>query len=239
MKRLITPFLALLTLCGLLTACAAPATPAPEATGGPVATAGPVATDAPAQTEPPALAGTPDMEEVKQGAEAMMPILDSIVRTMGIGGDTPYAPRDAEFFWSVLYHMGENWGHTHPLVERKEDGAVIVPRQVMQEFATAAFLDYDGLLPLPQSLAQALAYDEGLDAYRLAPSDMGATETRLEEVFTGADGVITARVSLNVGPDELLGMLDFQLAPNPYAAGVSEPVYHYSVCGAQNAAPQG
>lgn len=236
MKRLFISIFALLTLCALLAACAAPTVP--EGAGGPVATERPTATEGPVETEAPD--APPDMEKAKGEAEAMMPILDSIVRTMGIGGDTPYDPQDAAFFWSVLYQMGKNWGSAaHPQVKQAEDGTTIVPRRVMEAFAAAAFLDSDGLPPLPQSLAQSLAYDEGQDAYRLAPADIGATETRLEEVFTGPDGSMTARVSLNVGPDELLGMLDFQLAPNPHAEGDGGPLYPYSVYGAREAAPQG
>lgn len=78
---------ALLALCTVLAACS----PSPTApSGSPV----PSASEAPAaaQTPSPLPSPTPDVEAVRGDVEAMMPILDSLVRTMGIRDTTPYAP---------------------------------------------------------------------------------------------------------------------------------------------------
>lgn len=217
-----------LVISGMLTSCAAEeegqqANPSPAA-------AATLPENSPIGTQAPAI--TPDLTQAEERMEGMMPILDSIVRAMGVGGTVAYAPKDGEFFWNVLYLMGENWGTTHSLVT-KEDDTVIVPRKVMQEFASAAFLDYSDLLPVPESMAQSVQYDEGLDAYRLAPSDMGNTSTRLEDVCAGADGAICASVALYEEPDTLLGTLEFTLADNPYVDGIRDPSYFYSVSGVQ------
>ncbi|MPM85375.1 hypothetical protein SDC9_132455 [bioreactor metagenome] len=180
----------------------------------------------------------PNLSDEEETVEAMMPILDSIVRTMCIGDTAAYQPQDPEFFWNMLYLMGVNWGHTHPLVEQTEE-YVKVPRQVMQEFASAAFLDYSDLLPVPESMAGSLWYDEGLDAYCLAYSDKGDTETKLESVAAGADGSITAVVNLYETPDTFLNMVEFVLVANPYVDGISEPTYFYTVRSATLAVMEG
>lgn len=78
---------ALLALCTVLAACS----PSPTApSGSPV----PSASEAPAaaQTPSPLPSPTPDVEAVRGDVEAMMPILDSLVRTMGIRDTTPTRP---------------------------------------------------------------------------------------------------------------------------------------------------
>lgn len=165
--------------------------------------------------------------------EKMQPILDSIVRAIGVEGEGMYIPQDPVCFWSVLYLMGENYGTTHPLVE-KQGETVVVPRKVMQEFASAAFCDYDGLLDIPESLQTLVQYDQGVDAYLLAPSDMGETKTSVAYWCLLADGTVSVTVTLYQGDDVYpsLGEVRFLLEDNPYADGVAEPIYLYSVMAA-------
>lgn len=192
-------------------------------------------TDIPA-TQAPEQTGDP---QVEANLAAMMPILDSIVRTMGIGSETVYNPKDPEFFWSVLYLMGVNWGGAHPLVENDvQNQNVIVPRKVMQEFASAAFLDYSDLLDMPESYAQSVTYDEGLDAYALSLSDMGDSYTKLDDYTVNPDGSIAAQVGLYVGDGEYYGQITFTLTANPYADGIADPVYLYTVTAAEDTTPK-
>ncbi len=227
MRKSLILLAALFALSTVLSACGM-GTTQPAAAPTPSVTEVPAATDTPAVTDTPA--ATQDVSKVKTDIEAMMPILDSIVRTMGIGEDAAYAPNDDAFFWYVLYVMGVNWGATHPLVEQTDE-CVIVPRQAMQEFASAAFLDND-LPAVPDGMAQSVQYDEGLDAYRLAYSDRGNTETRMGALDVAADGTVTVNVELYEIPDELLGTIAFTLVANPYVEGLSEPIYLYSVSAA-------
>ena len=37
---------------------------------------------------------------------AMLPALDSVARAIGVQGEVGYAPRDPQFFWTVIYLMG-------------------------------------------------------------------------------------------------------------------------------------
>lgn len=228
MRKSLILLAALLALSTVLSACAA-GTAQYGGNSTPVVTESPAVTVTPAVTDAPAM--TPDMSQVKTDVEAMMPILDSIVETMGIGEDSAYTPNDDAFCWYVLYLMGVNWGATHPLVEQTDE-RVIVPRQAMQEFASAAFFDYSDLPAVPDDMAQSVQYDESLDAYRLAYSDRGTSETRMGTLDVAADGTVTVNVELYEIPDELLGTITFTLVANPYVEGISEPIYLYCVSAA-------
>ena len=229
MKKLSILIAALIALTVLLSACAPAAEPAATAT--PAASA-PAATDVP--TGMPE--ATPDMTKVRTDVEAMMPILDSIVCATGINATDNYDPENPAFVWSVLYLMGVNWGDTHPLVE-KTDECIIVKRQVMQEFASAAFFVYSDLPEVPEDMAASVQYDEGLDAYKLSYSDRGDSETKLGAFGVADDGTVTANVDL-YGAGTKMGSFEFTLAPNVYAAGITDPIYQYSVSGITMAVPE-
>ncbi len=180
-------------------------------------------------TNQPQQAQVPDEETAKK-LDAMLPILDSILRTMGVEGEMQYAPRDPEFFWSVLYLMGVNWGTVHPLVQGDGD-AILVDRKVMQEFASAAFLDYDDLLEVPESFAASVRYDEksSVDDYALTPSDMDEAESKMDSALVRADGHIEVVAGLYDLEGQELGAVTFLLSDNPYVSGISDPIFYYSV----------
>lgn len=232
MKKLLRILAAVIALSSILAACA-PATQAPAAqTPGADVSASPKA-EGPAAVTPIADAEEPSAAplegELQQELEAMMPILDSIVLAMEIGDAASYAPRDEEFFWSVLYLMANNWGMTHPLVEIDADETV-ARSMVMQEFASAAFIDYDDLLPIPEILQEAVRYDQSNDTYRFAMSDAGESYTSLLSGVPTDNSAVAVKVGLYDGAaDELMATVNFMLLPNPYADGVSDPLYLYSV----------
>lgn len=189
----------------------------------------------PTETAQPEAMQDPTPEPVAQSWNAeekvagMLPVLDSLVRAIGVQGEVSYAPGDGEFFWSVLYLMGENWGSSHPLVTRNGD-IVVVPRSAMEEFAAAAFSAYKELLPVPDSFEQSVRYDQAQDAYLLSPSDMGATNVNIQRYTLEPDGYTAEAVLYNV--DERIGSLEFTMADNPYAADIDAPQYLLSVTGA-------
>ena len=221
--------LVVLLLCGAMFASCAPQSVAVEVEVEATPSAEPQAVTQTviSATDQPQQAQVPDEETAKK-LDAMLPMLDSILRTMGVEGEMQYAPRDPAFFWSVLYLMGENWGEVHPLV-KKDGDEVVVPRQVMQEFAAAAFLDYDDLLEVPENFAESLRYDEGMDAYSLAPSDMDELEGKMDSALVLADGRIQVVAGLYDLEGQELGAVAFVLSANPYASGISDPIFYYSV----------
>ena len=206
------------------------------------------------------LAGTPAFAETEaqptaiptisaQGADiavadkldAMHPILDSVARAMGVYETAGYAPSDAGFVWNVIYLTGENWASTHPLYAddwRTDDGALHIPHKVAQEIASAAFFDYDDLPDIAD--ADSVTYDESTDTYALAPSDMSTASTKLDSYTVQENGNISAILGFYDEEQTRVAGFEFTLAPNPYAGGITDASYYYSVLSAalQQAQPE-
>lgn len=244
MKRLILA--AALAGTVLLAACSpgtnvSTGTPSPGESAPPsaVTPADPTPDDKPAQS--PDVTDMPgseqNLEDMRDDLEAMLPILDSIVRVTGIAGDTEYAPDDPEFIWMVLYLIGSNWGEVHPFVVPDDDGYTVIQMRVLYDFACAASSMYmEEVLPeLPQSMENRVKYDAENDEYIFSPCDMGGTMTKLDDISIAQDGTVTAIVGLYDGagnPEDLLGSVSFTLVKQPNASGSRNSNYLYSVTGA-------
>lgn len=123
--------------------------------------------------------------DVERKLLAMHPILDSVLRCIGIEGETAWSPTNASCVWNALYLMGANWGETDERV-RVEGGKIVVPTAVMREWAyhmTGA----DTLLDIPKDMDM-VQLDTAKDAYVLDASDMGESETRMDYSDKNADG---------------------------------------------------
>ena len=57
---------------------------------------------------------------------AMLPALDSVARAIGVQGEVGYAPRDPQFFWTVIYLMGHNWGYQSGLYKTVERNGTVL-----------------------------------------------------------------------------------------------------------------
>lgn len=160
---------------------------------------------------------------------AMAAPIDSLARCM-LENDLTYAPDDPEFFWTALYYFTGGYAMGHAAVEMTGSAQIKVPRQVMQEHATALFADYDELLELPADMEGRITYDESMDAYFVMPGDIGLSETKLTNFGKIADGyVLTAELWSTDEDANLIAAWDVTLVDNAYADGISEPAYHYSV----------
>lgn len=145
--------------------------------------------------------------------EAMMPVLDSVVRAMGIGESSAYLPHDAAFVWNVLYQMGNNHGDALPAAQNRADAA-LVGRAALDEVAAAAFMDQSAVPQLPKDNPFGIMFDAAAYAYILPLSDTGDTETKVEEVVKIQDDTLDVLVGLYLGSGERLGGIRFLLAPN-------------------------
>lgn len=165
----------------------------------------------------------------------MMPALDSLVRAINAEYAGAYMPRDPDFFWVTIYLMAANYGYVHPFYQESGEGGAQLPRQAIQEFATAAFLDYDDLLPIPESMNETIWYDEAYDAYAFALSDPGMLYTEIG-AFEFLEGGV-AYVTINLCDGEEPGIpIETYLAilePNPYADAIADPIFWYSVSDVQ------
>lgn len=154
----------------------------------------------------------------------MMPVLDSLTRFM-VENETPYNPNDKEVFWTALSYIINNYGTSHPFVESYPDGTIVAKRQVVQEYASAMFYDYNDLLEIPDSLEGFVTYDKDYDAYSFAGSDRSESEVSIVDSTDNKDGTITVTTSLG---GEHVNCI-FTLVSNPYVSGISDPSFYYSV----------
>ena len=99
MKKLLAVIIAVM-LCAAACAPKEPAIDAATPESG-ESTAAPAGTDA---------SGGFISEEDGKNINAMLPIMDSIVRSIGIDSDTKYDAKSEDLIWSVLYLTGVNWG---------------------------------------------------------------------------------------------------------------------------------
>lgn len=203
--------------------------------------AAPDTADMPNVGSTPDIASVPDaaqdIAQVKTDVEAMMPVLDSIVRVTGIAGDSEYAPDAPEFIWRVLYLIGSNWGEAHPFVVPGDDGYTVIQMRVLYDFACAASSLYiDEVLPeLPSSMQDSVKYDADNDEYIFSPTDMGGTMTKPDDISIAQDGTVTVIVGLYDGagnPEDLWGSVSFTLVKQSNSGGNRNSNYLYSVTGA-------
>lgn len=142
--------------------------------------------------------------------------------------DMVYDSHDPSFFWTVLYYGITNHTKEIPLAENTEEG-IRVPTMAVQEFATGLFADYDQLLQLPGEITD-ITYDADWDAYVFTPGDQIPLSTRLLNTSANENGSISAAAALY--DDETGAPVRcylFTLNTNPYADGITEPVFSYSV----------
>lgn len=168
--------------------------------------------------------------------DAMMPALDSIARAMGVDGEAGYAPRNAQFFWTVMYLMGQNWGHTHPDgAEADWDGETVVSLQesTLIDMAEAAFFDFNALPELVDTTA--ICYDADNAAYLFAPSDMGTTFTRIESYSEQENGNVSLVLGFYVDGGVRCGGFEFTLTP---AENADDSPYAYRIMSASTQVQQ-
>lgn len=161
---------------------------------------------------------------------AMLPALDSVARAIGIEGAVGYAPRDPQFFWTVIYLMGQNLGYqsdTIQTVERDGTQFTSIPTQTICDMATAAFFDYSGLPELVDT--SAIKYDAESGCYLLTPSDTGDTYTDIDSYFEQESGNVELILGLYSSKAERIGGFEFTLVKNKNTVGSQ---YFYSIMAA-------
>ena len=164
---------------------------------------------------------------------AMLPALDSVARALGVDGEVGYAPRDPQFFWTVIYLMGENWGYLDTLCKTiEQDGATLIsiPSQTICDMAYAAFFDYDTLPELIDSYV--IQYDAQSGCYLLSHSDVNVAYTDIESYYEQENGNVSLVLGMYSATAERIGGFEFTLVPVNDSDQSSTSQYCYRIMSA-------
>ena len=175
--------------------------------------------------------GTPDAGRVmtfEDNLENMLMPMDALMMCVTENG-YEYGSTDPTVFWASLYYTLGNYGTKREIVTIN-GSEMIVPSQVVQEFARGVFADYDNLPEIPGNLNTAIRYDEGKDAYVVSLGDRGLSESRIYDDYDNGDGTYTVMAKL-CATDSNSTICDYKfiLVENQYADGVQNPLFYYSI----------
>lgn len=168
---------------------------------------------------------------------AMLPALDSVARAIGTDGAVGYAPREPQFFWTVIYLMGQNWGYQNELcksVVRNGTTFTSIPSQVISDMAAAAFFDCDSMPELIDT--SAIEYDAASGRYLFAPADVGDTYTAIDSYFEQDNGNVSLVLGLYSAKAERVGGFEFTLVQRSDAKSDSQYCYSIMAACAENGA---
>lgn len=167
-------------------------------------------------------------EALDADVAAMSPVLEALACAslmLERDGDAG----DPAFFWTALGLLAERTCADDPLCALV-DGELRVPRQKMQELASAAFSAYSDLLPLPAG-DFFVRYDEAWDAYFVAPVDADGVAAEPVIGRVQPNGTIDAELAFRAGGTSYA--LRAVLTGNRYLDGIADPAYPYAVAMAE------
>ncbi len=166
--------------------------------------------------------------EVPDNIQNMLEPSDAILMCR-VEGKFSYTPKDPTFFWAALYDFTCLYGAKHPL-SKVTDTELIMPRQAVQEYATALFADYNDLLDLPESLSDHIKYDADTDTYSFGLGDRGLSQPEIIGFTDNGDGSYILDVALkSLDEGNIICSGKFTIVPNEYASSMSDPIYNFSI----------
>lgn len=177
------------------------------------------------QVEPPVEVELPgDMESMLAPMDAIM--------MCGAERGFDYNVDDPEVFWRLMYYNIGNHGSNHSLA-KVDKGILQLDYSVVLEFATGMFVNYSDLPVIPECLSDSITYDESLDAYMFSLGDRGLSQAEILKCMKNADGSydVTARL-YDVTDGQTIVSAKFHLETNPYADGITNPMFLYTISSA-------
>ena len=159
--------------------------------------ASPVIAPTEESTPAPALPTAAAIEVNEEKIGDMLPIFDALILTQNT---EDYASSDQDFFWIAMYLACVNDGTNRPDVGIKDYSQAIVPTQVIEEYASALFADFKEIPPLPAD--SGISYVKAQDAYAMALSDRGDSETAIKDFMQLSDHQIAVSVEFGYMEDE-------------------------------------
>ncbi|MDL2217659.1 hypothetical protein LJC27_03285 [Christensenellaceae bacterium OttesenSCG-928-M15] len=240
MKRTHVRGVALLLICGLLFALAACQKPVEETNASPTPEQSPEPTpvieaEPPVTVDPAAEPNNTIDAETEELLNGMNPVFDSVSRAlMDLEEDSRYLDaQDPMIFWSVMYYFCANYGtNASPLVMETEDSRYVVPGDVMRQFASACFAEYDTFPEIPPQTF-AIVYDEESDTYYIGGSDAGDTYVKKIRYSINEEGDTEALIGFFAygegDVESLLGVFRFVLGRSEAADAAEEPLFAFQV----------
>ena len=155
--------------------------------------------------------------------------IDAVIRCMS-ENNMEYEPQNPEFFWKALSYFVGSYGIDHELAE-VEYNKVKIPSNVVQEFATVLFYNYNDLLDIPESIGDDVVYDDYYGGYifkinpaTLSYATLEKVETKEKEYIAIDDFYTTGKENIKLSSKWKIKMVD-----NPYISGIYEPKYIYTI----------
>ncbi|MBR3843233.1 MAG: hypothetical protein IKM38_08215 [Christensenellaceae bacterium] len=169
----------------------------------------PVATPSPTfiQMEPQATI-TPVEQTSEEKLSAMIPVLDSIIRTNERTGKT-YSSENA-YVWEALFTVASYWGYEFET--DFEGGMITVSGDLIESFCFALFHNLSALPEIPETFGLILRQD---DSYTMKSSELGSNYTEIDSFTENDDGSVMLTVYHCSAEDEILSVYEMKLVPQP------------------------
>lgn len=163
--------------------------------------------------------------------KSMQPFFEAVINCIyGMEGDWngQYSSKDSKFMWDVLFYLTTSY--TSDLAEVSQaDGAFLIPKKTMQDFATVLFADYSDLPPLPADM-EIITYEKAQDLYKVGMSDVGGVVFNMADISPMPAGKYRVKIVLLDDEEvEVFGTYFITLTPNLQAGSVKDDRYSFSI----------
>lgn len=173
------------------------------------------------------------VEELSKEQQNMLAIMDSLNMCM-VENQCDYTPEDPDFLWKALFYTIGNYPDLRDNEESglitidNSTGTMIVNYKLVQEYATGITESYSDLPALPEE--SYVSQGEDTEYYHFPMGDRGLSYGKIASWTENGDGTHTVETQLIGADDEsLIAAFEYVLADNPYADGITDPMFLYTV----------
>lgn len=143
------------------------------------------------QTSPDTVQGSAPAQA--DASQVMYPAVHALVMAM-TENHLDYNPKDPEFLWTSLYYMLSLYGQMDERAELTDD-ALLLPGEVIQDYAAALYPDVSSLPDIPAPISQRIS-QTGDGIYRLARGDEGLSQVTVEPPIYLTEGTVVINGAL-------------------------------------------
>ena len=174
----------------------------------------------------------PIPEALSDNLNNILAVMDSYMMCMEENGDTFEQDKDA--YWTLLYYILGNYGTMRDSV-KITDSEMKVPREVVEEYASALFADYSELPDISKQQGPMISYDEKEDSYIFGLGDRGCSASKIVSSWDNGDGTYNVIAKLyGLEDDSTICTWVFTLIENEYADTIKDPLFYYSIANAKS-----